>query len=772
MKSVVRHSTAMFMALVMFASLFFGVNVSVEAANVEYVTAGDYILNWGERGETATFLSQNAEAFYEENNTSYDALASLAGGNTVNSVPASALYEELQDLMTENHTHETSYDETKNLYQYTDCQDSGKTSAAISSFYSGTAIGPEWGSTPTWNREHTWPNSKGLNGNDENDIMMLRPTAQSENSSRGNTAYGESAGYYDPNGVSNGQYDLRGDVARIVLYTYVRWGNVDNMWGTSGVIENEVVLLEWMEADPVDTWELGRNDAVESITGTRNVFVDYPELAFILFGKSVPVNYETPSGNAPDEEVVGTPMTVSFSQLGTVVAAKTVYSGQTITLPAHTGAVKEGYTFLGWVTSELSDTTVAPQIHLEGSRYAVTDNATLYAVYSRTEEGGTSTSNTFEPYTGVLTEGEYLIVSENAALTAEDTGKTRLVATTIEYAGDSINTTNAKIIWKLEKDGDIWTIYNEAEGKYVASNGTKNKATLVDSATDNAKWTLSGESTYDFTNVVHAAENKNATLRKNQTYGFACYSTATGSPLYLYKRAGAAEIYFTSDGNRDTTDTVAPTVTGVADGETYLTTQKVTVIGDDIATVTVNGEVKDTTFTLEGNKSVIYTIVATDTNGNSTTVIVNMRPVAVVANSIKDITVDNVKATDKADIEAVLAEVTALLADEDLSEAEEAELNAIKVNAEALLKKIEDDAKVPEITPPGDEDSDDETSDDETSDDETSDDEEEVTPPGTDDGPDTGDHNINLLWYTMLFMGGAGLVALRISEHKEKMTFK
>ena len=44
-------------------------------------------------------------------------------------------------------------------------------------------------------------------------------------------------------------------------------------------MESLDVLLLWMEQDPVDTWELGRNDAVQAITGTRNVFVDYPEYA-------------------------------------------------------------------------------------------------------------------------------------------------------------------------------------------------------------------------------------------------------------------------------------------------------------------------------------------------------------------------------------------------------------------------------------------------------------------------------------------------------------
>ena len=66
-------------------------------------------------------------------------------------------------------------------------------------------------------------------------------------------------------------------------------------------MESPEVLLEWMEEDPVDTWELGRNDSVQAITGTRNVFIDYPELAFILFGEDIPSDMETPSGIAKNQ---------------------------------------------------------------------------------------------------------------------------------------------------------------------------------------------------------------------------------------------------------------------------------------------------------------------------------------------------------------------------------------------------------------------------------------------------------------------------------------
>ena len=297
MKSTIKRSLSSTLALIMCVSMLFGLTLSTQAANVDYVKNGKYIYNWGTREEVATFLSQNAIAFYSDNDTSYAELSAFSGSNNTNSVMSSSLYKELQSLMKENHTHITDYDETKNLYKYTDCQNSGKISSKISSFYSGKEVGPDWSyGGKEWNREHVWPNSKG-SGSGEDDIMMLRPTASSENSSRGNTAYGESSGYYNPNKESNGKHDLRGDVSRIVLYQYVRWGQ-SSLWGKSGVIESKDVLLKWIKEDPVDTWELGRNDSVESITGTRNVFVDYPELIFVLFGEQVPSDYTTPSGEA------------------------------------------------------------------------------------------------------------------------------------------------------------------------------------------------------------------------------------------------------------------------------------------------------------------------------------------------------------------------------------------------------------------------------------------------------------------------------------------
>ena len=189
-----------------------------KAEDVKYNTSGTYLANWGAREEDCIFLSTDAQNFYTGSYT-YDTLSQQSGGSSQSNAHNSVLYKSLKTLMTSKHSKQTSYNATKEMYRYTDCVN-GNTSY-ISSFYSATKLGGSWGSSPAWNREHTWPDSKGLGGNDENDIMMLRPTATSENSSRGNTAYGPS--YYNPNSEGFNKdtkqqiVDLRGDCARICL---------------------------------------------------------------------------------------------------------------------------------------------------------------------------------------------------------------------------------------------------------------------------------------------------------------------------------------------------------------------------------------------------------------------------------------------------------------------------------------------------------------------------------------------------------------------------
>lgn len=79
-----------------------------------------------------------------------------------------------------------------------------------------------------------------------------------------------------------------------------------------------------------------------------------------------------------------------------------------------------------------------------------------------------------------------------------------------------------------------------------------------------------------------------------------------------------------------------------------------------------------------------------DKAGNVTEYIVTMKVIADITDSIKDITVDDVKSDDKETIETVIKNIKEELKNDDLTDEEKAELEDEKQKAEELIKKIEE----------------------------------------------------------------------------------
>ena len=81
--------------------------------------------------------------------------------------------------------------------------------------------------------------------------------------------------------------------------------------------------------------------------------------------------------------------TVSFVACGQNVGSQSAYLYNEITLPASVNVNPTGWTFTGWVAQQIStETTEKPVFLAPGASYQVTANATLYALYTRQEEGG------------------------------------------------------------------------------------------------------------------------------------------------------------------------------------------------------------------------------------------------------------------------------------------------------------------------------------------------------------------------------------------------
>lgn len=181
----------------------------------------------------------------------------------------------------------------------------------IIGYYDGSSMNGTWDGGKTYNREHTWPQSKGADSGTPmgHDMQSVRPTNKSVNSSRGNTAYGEGGLYYDPDEVSinNSWYvpsnlgSYRGDCARVILYDYVVYGKAGDYkndlyignaqllskLGPNGVFESIRILLKWHMNDPISLTEMVRNDGAHVYQGNRNPFIDYPELAILMLKNEV-----------------------------------------------------------------------------------------------------------------------------------------------------------------------------------------------------------------------------------------------------------------------------------------------------------------------------------------------------------------------------------------------------------------------------------------------------------------------------------------------------
>ncbi|HQV97023.1 MAG TPA: endonuclease [Saprospiraceae bacterium] len=167
-----------------------------------------------------------------------------------------------------------------------------------------------------WNREHTWPRSRGgfdsieadetydgknifwVTGPDSlrhanSDAHAIRPEDGPENSIRGNQFYGQ---YSGPAGTLGG---FKGDVARSIFYLAIRYnglevvsGYPDGMIGKFGDLDT---LLTWHRNDPPDDFEMNRNNVVQTWQFNRNPFIDMPEMIEYIWGDKQDEIWQNPS---------------------------------------------------------------------------------------------------------------------------------------------------------------------------------------------------------------------------------------------------------------------------------------------------------------------------------------------------------------------------------------------------------------------------------------------------------------------------------------------
>ena len=130
------------------------------------------------------------------------------------------------------------------------------------------------------------------------DAHNLRACDVQRNGSRGNkkfaTGTGLNSGTVGANWYPGDNW--KGDVSRIVMYMYLRYTN--QCKPSSVFVGNPVgidvhmvdLLLEWNAADPVDNFEIYRNEIIQQNQGNRNPFIDNPFLATLIWGGTPALN--------------------------------------------------------------------------------------------------------------------------------------------------------------------------------------------------------------------------------------------------------------------------------------------------------------------------------------------------------------------------------------------------------------------------------------------------------------------------------------------------
>lgn len=153
-----------------------------------------------------------------------------------------------------------------------------------------------------WNKEHTYARALGVpvlgTSGPGADVHNLRASDKKRNADRDNDRFFDGSGNSFENGILWYPGDeWKGDVARMMMYMYLRYGNqclptgiaqtgIPTATNDSNMVQ---LFLEWNAEDPVSLYEDRRNTYLGNTSntyaqGNRNPFIDNPYLATVIWG--------------------------------------------------------------------------------------------------------------------------------------------------------------------------------------------------------------------------------------------------------------------------------------------------------------------------------------------------------------------------------------------------------------------------------------------------------------------------------------------------------
>ncbi|MCI2228095.1 endonuclease [Polaribacter sp. MSW13] len=325
------------------------------------------------------------------------------------------LKEELATKTISEHSKTLSYSQVWDALKVTDLNPENSSEVLLIYGYSDTTVGTtarrrgkdqNGGNQGDWNREHTYAKSLG----DPNlgtsgpgaDAHHLRPSDVSFNGQRGHLKFVDGNG--NAGSVSGGWYpgdEWKGDVARMMMYMYIRYGDRCKPTGvgigSSSSTPDDMIdlFLEWNAEDPVSNFERQRNTYHDSnasyAQGNRNPFIDNAYLATKIWGG--PAALDSWESTPADEEAPTAPTNVVLSNITyTTIDVAWTASTDNVAVSAYEIFVN------GVFNGETSNTTYNITDLIPSTSYTITvlakDNAENESAQSAAVNTATLTDNT------------------------------------------------------------------------------------------------------------------------------------------------------------------------------------------------------------------------------------------------------------------------------------------------------------------------------------------------------------------------------------------
>ncbi len=251
--------------------------------------------------------------------------------------------------------------------------------------------------------------------------------------------------------------------------------------------------------------------------------------------------------------------TVNFISTGTSVGSQSALIYDTITLPASVSNTPDGWTFSGWTTAQLAETTDKPEFYEPGSTYTVTGNTTLYALFTRVEGSDEvvyelladapadwagkyiitcGKDSSMLVLKGLEGDKSYETASYETAKTFSNTGMT-LDGTQIKNADDNY-------VFEIAPVNSAYTIKSVATGTYVGSyNSYLYSRASYESSYCN--WAVEYDSYQICMKVSNSASSRYPYLVKGSNSYFVVNSSYTTNKTQFWKETRLGYTYYNTD---------------------------------------------------------------------------------------------------------------------------------------------------------------------------------------------------------------------------------